>query len=46
MKRKCMRCGKEKEDIELLEVAKDAYSLCQRCIETFYRRWSLFMAGG
>ncbi len=42
----CYRCGKEKDDIDMLEVEKSAYQLCQKCIDVFYRRFALFMARG
>ena len=44
MKQYCMRCGREREDTETVEVAKDAYTLCERCATTFYRRFHTFMA--
>jgi len=43
---RCYRCGKEKDDMDILEVEKSVYRLCQRCIDVFYRRFTLFMAGG
>ena len=41
----CLRCGKETDDYETVEVGNDGYTLCKRCMDTFWRRFQSFMAG-
>lgn len=39
-----MRCHREVDDVESVEVGHDNYQLCHRCANTFWNMFQRFMA--
>ncbi len=40
----CMRCHKDKE-VEGMDVGQESVLLCEKCEDTFWRRFQKFMIG-